>query len=296
MIEILISPQLAFSALVLGSLYSLIALGLNLVYGTMRLLNIAHGDLIMVGAYATFWFFTLTGMSPLVGLPLVAGIASVIGVILYFSIFRRQLSGIDRVERIEANSLLLFFGVSVILQNTVAMMFSGSPRAYQFLDTVYEVSGLMMTGNRVAILVIAAILLTSVVIFLTRSQYGLSISALIQNQTAARVVGINVSRLQFVSFISGFALAGIAGALVSMTEQISPFMGFPFTIAAFVVIILGGLGNVKGGIIAGMLLGFVEIYVVVLTSANFRSMLIYGLFVGILLLRPEGLLGKTRRH
>tara|TARA_B100000686_G_C16786192_1_gene975421 strand:- start:1387 stop:2277 length:891 start_codon:yes stop_codon:yes gene_type:complete len=296
MIEILISPQLAFSALVLGSLYSLIALGLNLVYGTMRLLNIAHGDLIMVGAYATFWFFTLTGMSPLMGLPLVAGIASVIGVILYFSIFRRQLSGIDRVERIEANSLLLFFGVSVILQNTVAMMFSGSPRAYQFLDTVYEVSGLMMTGNRVAILVIAAILLTSVVIFLTRSQYGLSISALIQNQTAARVVGINVSRLQFVSFISGFALAGIAGALVSMTEQISPFMGFPFTIAAFVVIILGGLGNIKGGIIAGMLLGFVEIYVVVLTSANFRSMLIYGLFVGILLLRPEGLLGKTRRH
>ncbi len=296
MTEILISPQLAFSALVLGSLYSLIALGLNLVYGTMRLLNIAHGDLIMVGAYATFWFFTLTGMSPLVGLPLVAGIAAAIGIILYFSIFRRQLSGIDRVERIEANSLLLFFGVSVILQNTVAMMFSGSPRAYQFLDTVYEVSGLMMTGNRLATLVIAAILLTSVVLFLSRSQYGLSISALIQNQTAARVVGINVSRLQFVSFISGFALAGIAGALVSMTEQISPFMGFPFTIAAFVVIILGGLGNIKGGIIAGMLLGFVEIYVVVLTSANFRSMLIYGLFVGILLLRPEGLLGKTRRH
>lgn len=296
MIEILISPQLAFSALVLGSLYSLIALGLNLVYGTMRLLNIAHGDLIMIGAYTTFWIFTLTGIPPFVGLPLAAGIAAAIGAILYFSIFRRQLSGIDRVERIEANSLLLFFGVSVILQNTVAMMFSGSPRAYQFLDTVYEVSGLMMTGNRLAILIIAAIVLTSVVIFLTRSQYGLSISALIQNQTAARVVGINVSRLQFVSFISGFALAGIAGALVSMTEQISPFMGFPFTIAAFVVIILGGLGNIKGGIIAGMLLGFVEIYVVVLTSANFRSMLIYGLFVGILLLRPEGLLGKTRRH
>jgi len=296
MIEILISPQLAFSALVLGSLYSLIALGLNLVYGTMRLLNIAHGDLIMIGAYTTFWIFTLTGIPPFVGLPLAAGIAAAIGAILYFSIFRRQLSGIDRVERIEANSLLLFFGVSVILQNTFAMMFSGSPRAYQFLDTVYEVSGLMMTGNRLAILIIAAIVLTSVVIFLTRSQYGLSISALIQNQTAARVVGINVSRLQFVSFISGFALAGIAGALVSMTEQISPFMGFPFTIAAFVVIILGGLGNIKGGIIAGMLLGFVEIYVVVLTSANFRSMLIYGLFVGILLLRPEGLLGKTRRH
>ena len=89
-------------------------------------------------------------------------------------------------------------------------------------------------------------------------------------------------------------LWGVAGALISMTEQISPFMGFPFTIVAFVVIILGGLGNIKGGIAAGLLLGFVEIYVVVLTSANFRSILIYGLFVGVLLLRPQGLFGKTR--
>ncbi len=294
--DVLSSPQLVFSALVLGSLYSLIALGLNLVYGTMRLLNIAHGDLIMVGAYASFWFFTLSGISPLVGLPLVAVITATLGLVLYFGIFRHQLSGIERVEQIEANSLLLFFGVSVLVQNIVAMAFSGSPRAYRFLDNVYEFSGLMMTGNRIAVLLIAAILLISVAIFLTRSQYGLSISALIQNQNAARIVGINVSRLQLISFVAGFALAGIAGVLVSMTEQISPFMGFPFTIAAFVVIILGGLGNIKGGIIAGMLLGFAEIYVVVLTSANFRSMLLYGLFVGILLLRPEGLLGKTRRR
>ena len=250
----------------------------------------------MVGAYASFWFFTLSGISPLVGLPLVAVITATLGLALYFGIFRHQLSGIERVEQIEANSLLLFFGVSVLVQNIVAMAFSGSPRAYRFLDNVYEFSGLMMTGNRIAVLLIAAILLISVAIFLTRSQYGLSISALIQNQNAARIVGINVSRLQLISFVAGFALAGIAGVLVSMTEQISPFMGFPFTIAAFVVIILGGLGNIKGGIIAGMLLGFAEIYVVVLTSANFRSMLLYGLFVGILLLRPEGLLGKTRRR
>ena len=107
--DVLSSPQLVFSALVLGSLYSLIALGLNLVYGTMRLLNIAHGDLIMVGAYASFWFFTLSGISPLVGLPLVAFITATLGLALYFGIFRHQLSGIERVEQIEANSLLLFF-------------------------------------------------------------------------------------------------------------------------------------------------------------------------------------------
>jgi len=292
--DLLLSPQLLFSALVLGSTYALVALGLNLVYGTMRLLNIAHGDLIMVGAYAAFWFFTLSGLSPIIGLPLIALICAGLGLILYFAIFRHQLENVHPVERIEANSLLLFFAVSVIVQNVVALSFSGSPRAYRHLDEVYYLLGVSMTGNRIAALVVAVTLLSAVVLFLNRSHYGLSISALIQNKTAAKIVGINVSKIQILSFTIGFAIAGVAGALISMTEQISPFMGFPFTIVAFVVIILGGLGNIKGGIAAGLLLGFVEIYVVVLTSANFRSILIYGLFVGVLLLRPQGLFGKTR--
>ncbi|MFT7533893.1 MAG: branched-chain amino acid transport system permease protein [Gammaproteobacteria bacterium] len=294
MIDLLLSPQLLFSALVLGSTYALVALGLNLVYGTMRLLNIAHGDLIMVGAYGAFWFFTLSGLSPVIGLPLIALICAALGLTLYYCIFRHQLENVRPIERVEANSLLLFFAISVIVQNVASLAFSGSPRAYRHLDTVYHVVGVSMTGDRIVVLLVAVILLCGVVLFLNRSHYGLSISALIQNQTAAKIVGINVSRIQLLSFTIGFALAGVAGALISMTEQISPFMGFPFTIVAFVVIILGGLGNIKGGIAAGLLLGFVEIYVVVLTSANFRSILIYGLFVGVLLLRPQGLFGKTR--
>ena len=292
--DVLASPQLLFSALVLGSVYALIALGLNLVYGTMRLLNIAHGDVIMVGAYAAFWFFSLSGVSPLVGLPLIALASACLGLLFYHAIFRHQLDNVRPVERVEANSLLLFFGVSVIVQNTVALAFTGSPRAYRHLDSVHELFGVAMTGNRIAVLVVAAALLSGVVLFLNRTHYGLSLSALIQNKTAARIVGIDVSRIQLASFTAGFAIAGVSGALVSMTEQISPFMGFPFTIAAFVVIILGGLGNIRGGIAAGLLLGFVEIYVVVLTSANFRSILLYGLFVGVLLLKPEGLFGKAR--
>jgi branched-chain amino acid transport system permease protein len=293
-LDIVFSPQLLFSALVLGALYALIALGLNLVYGTMRLLNIAHGDLVMLGAYAAFWLITLTGISPLAGLPLIAALTALVGMVLYRVLFRGQLDSGQPPARIEANSLLLFLGISVIVQNTVALAFTASPRAYQHLDTVYHVAGVAMTGNRIAALLVALAVVGGVAVFLRASLYGLAITALIQNREAARIVGIDVSRVQLASFALGFAVAGIAGALISMAEQISPFMGFPFTIAAFVVIILGGLGNIPGGIVAGLMLGFVEIYAVALTSANYRSIILYGIFVGILLVRPQGLFGKAR--
>lgn len=293
--EFIFSPQLLFSALVLGALYALIGLGLNLVYGTMRLLNVAHGDIVMVGAYAAFWIFTLTGISPIIGLPLIAGITATFGVALYYFLFRFQLEGAHSLDRIEANSLLLFFGISVIVQNVVALAFTNTPRAYRHLDDVYTVYGIAMTGSRIAVLLVALLVLAGVLIFLNRTLYGLAIKALIQNRVAAQIVGINVPRVQVASFALGFAVAGIAGALISMAEQISPFMGFPFTIAAFIVIILGGLGNIAGGIVAGILLGFVEIYAVVLTSANYRSILLYGIFVAVLLVRPQGLFGKVRQ-
>ncbi|MDP6843784.1 MAG: hypothetical protein QGH73_19100, partial [Rhodospirillales bacterium] len=124
--------------------------------------------------------------------------------------------------------------------------------------------------------------------------YGLAIKALIQNPMAAAIVGVKIKRVQLVSFCLGFGLTGLAGVLLSMTEQISPFMGFPFTIAAFVVIILGGLGNLTGGIAAGYFLGFLQIYGVALTSPTYESVLLYGVFVLILLVRPQGFLGGWR--
>lgn len=291
----LLSGQLLFAVSVLGSLYALIALGLNLVYGTMRLLNIAHGDLVMIGAYAAFWCFTLTGLSPLYGLPLIALLTAGFGLALYHALLRGQLAPERPVARVEANSLLLFFGLSVVIQNIAALLFTSTPRAYRHLDDVYRLGDIAMTGNRIATLAVAVAAVVVVAVLLKRSILGLSIKALIQHREAARVVGINVSRVQAISIALGFGAAGLAGALVSMAEQISPFMGFPFTIAAFVVIIMGGLGNVTGGILAGFLLAAVEIYAVALTSSNVRSILLYGIFVAVLLLRPQGLLGKARR-
>lgn len=292
--ETILSGQLLFSALVIGSVYALTGLGLNLVYGTMRLLNIAHGDLAMLGAYLAFWLFNLGQVSPLLAAPLAVIGAAGLGALAYFGLFRRQIERAPTVEKLEANSLLLFLGLSVIVQNLASLAFTASPRAVTYLDAIYRIGGVSMTGNRLVMLGVSALICVGTAIFLRRSVYGLAIKALIQNRSAASVVGVNVGRVQLASMMLGFGLAGLAGALLSMTEQISPFMGFPFTIAAFVVIIMGGLGNLLGGVLAGFLLGFVEIYGVVLTSSNARSIILYGVFVGVLLLRPQGLLGGRR--
>lgn len=292
--DIIFSGQLLFSALVIGSIYALTGLGLNLVYGTMRLLNIAHGDIVMLGAYVAFWLFSLAQISPLLAAPLAVIGAAGLGAAAYLWLFKRQIETTSAVAKLEANSLLLFFGLSVVIQNLASLAFTASPRAVTYLDTVYRVGGVSMTGNRLLMLGVSVLICVITALFLRYSLYGLAIKALIQNRDAASLVGVNVRRVQIASFMIGFGLAGLAGTLLSMTEQISPFMGFPFTIAAFIVIIMGGLGNLMGGILAGFLLGFVEIYGVVLTSSNARSIILYGVFVGVLLLRPQGLLGGRR--
>ena len=292
--DVLLSGQLLLAALVTGFLYALVALGLNLIYGTMRLLNIAHGELVMLGAYVAYWLFTLAGISPLVSMAVAAALGAGLGWIAYRGIFRGAIVSTSVLERLEANSLLLFFGLSVIVQNVAALAFTASPRAVAYMDNVIRVGDISMTANRLLTIGIAVTLCAATVIFLRANIYGLAIQALIQNRDAAKIVGVKVERVQLLSFMIGFGIAGLAGVLLSMTEQISPFMGFPFTIAAFVVIIMGGLGNLTGGIIAGFLLGFVEIYGVVLTSPNARSIILYGVFVAVLLLRPQGLLGGRR--
>ncbi len=292
--DLIFSGQLLFAALVLGAAYALIALGLNLVYGTMRLLNIAHGDIIMIGGYVAFWMFTLADISPLVAMIVAAALSAAIGAAVYYGLFARQLGSGLVIERIEANSLLIFFGVSVIIQNTVSFAFTASPRAYQYMDFVYEFGGASMTANRLVTLFVTLVICFLVIIFLRANIYGLAIKALIQNPTAAAIVGVKVKRVQLVSFCLGFGLTGLAGVLLSMTEQISPFMGFPFTIAAFVVIILGGLGNLTGGIVAGFFLGFLQIYGVAMSSPTYESVLLYGVFVLILLIRPQGFFGGRR--
>src|SRR5258707_1282346 len=196
------------------------------------------------------------------------------------------------LARIEANSLLVFFGISVIIQNLTALAFSANERSYVWLDHVVRFGEVGVTANRLVALVIALAACGACLAFFRLSIAGLAIRALIQQRDAAALAGIDVDRVNLQVFALGFALAALAGVLVSMSEQVSPFIGFPFTISAFVIVILGGLGNLYGGMLGALILAVVEVYGVALTSASFRSILVYAVFIAILLLRPAGLLGR----
>ncbi len=291
----LLSGQLLIAALVLGAVYGLVALGLNLIYGTMRLLNVAHGEILMLGGYLAYWMFTLTGVGPLVSMFIAAALAALLGAGVYRYLCRRILRTAKLVAQIEANSLLVLFGVSIILQNVVALWFTATARAYPYLDQIIPFGGFQVTANRLVVLAIGLAVCTGCVLFFRFSMTGLAIRALIQHPEAAALVGIDVERTRMISFSLGFAIAGLAGCLISMLEHLTPFMGFPYTIAAFVVIILGGLGNIFGGMAGALLLGVIEVYGVALTSTAMRSILIYGVFIAVLVWRPQGLFGARRQ-
>ena len=288
------SSQLLIAALVAGSVYALIALGLNLVYGTMRLLNVAHGEIVMIGAYVAYWAITLLGISPIIAIFIAIPIAAALGMAFYFGIFKRAMRSREFMERIEANSLLVFFGTSVILQNVAALLFTPDQRGYHYADRIVHFADAQLPINKLIVLAIAGLVCIGAIVFFRVSTLGVAIKALIQQREAAALVGIPVARIDLICFCAGFAIAGLAGVLVSMTEEISPYMGFPFTITAFVVVILGGLGNVFGSLFGGLLLGVLETFGVALTAPSYRSIMIYGVFIAVLLLRPQGLFGAGK--
>lgn len=294
MIDTLLSGQLAVAALVTAASYALVALGLNLVYGTMRLLNVAHGDLVMLGGYGGYWLFTLLGISPLLALFFTAAAAGLLGVGLYRGFFRRMLLAGRPTARVESNSLLMFFGISIILQNVAALAFTATPRGYQYLNGVITIGNVDLTANKLAATLVAVALIGAVFLFLRLHPWGLAMRGLIEQREAAAVVGVNIDGVQTASFVVGFASAAVAGTLISMSDEVTPFMGFPFTITAFVVVIMGGLGSPGGGIVAALVLGVVETYGVALTSSTWSSILLYGVFVAVLLFRPQGFFGSGK--
>jgi len=291
--SVLLSGQLLAAALALASLYALVAMGLNLVYGTMRLLNIAHGEFVMLGGYVTYWSFTRLGISPLLSMVIAPALGACLGIFIYVVLFRRLLRSPKLAARVEANSLLTFFGVSVIFQNVMALLFTSTQRGYVYLDQVINIGDVAMTANRLVMFGVASSACFLCLAFFRYTRAGSAVRAVIQQRDAAALVGIDIDRLNVMVFALGFALAALAGVLVSMVQEITPFIGFPFTISAFVIITLGGLGNLFGSLLGALLLAAVEVYGTAIISSSFRSILVYGVFIAVLLIKPQGLLGRA---
>lgn len=287
--------QIISAGLIIGGIYALIAVGLNLIYGTMRLLNIAHGELIMLGAYTTYWLYTLYGVSPLISMIIVMGISGLLGLVVCKIIFLPIIKTTRSIVVLESNSLLIFFGLSIIFSNLASLFWTADIRGYSYMTKVVEIAGVPLMYNRLLALVVSLIVCIISYLFIQMTMTGKAIRSLIQDREASQLVGINTGFIYFVSFGIAFAMAGLAGCLLSMFYEITPFMGLPYTIIAFIVIVLGGLGNIFGSLLGGFFLGLLETIGVSLTSPGLRPILSYSVFILVILLRPEGIFSRKGR-
>ena len=284
--------ELAASGLITGGIYAVVALGLNLQYGLMRIMNISHGEFLMVGAYLTWLAHTVLGINPVLFLPVVALVLFVAGLGIYRVCFRRIANTSPSVEVIEARSLLVGFGLMYLVQNAAYMAWGADLRGYSFLADPVEIAGARFAGNSLLAFGFAVAASLAMIAVLRFTLFGKAVRAMMQSPTGAQLVGIDTRVLHPAVFGAGLALAGVAGALLSMVYEITPGMGEPYTVTALIVITLGGLGSAVGCLAGGFLLGLVEAFGMHFTSPSLKMLLSYAVFIGVLLARPKGMFAR----
>jgi branched-chain amino acid transport system permease protein len=275
----------------IGALYGLAAVGLSLVFGVTKFLNVAHGELLMLGGYTGFWLFTLWGVDPFVSLPLAIVLLVVIGAIVYKLLFSRMVK-LDEGAKIQ-NTLLVGFGLGLILQNLALRFFSADTRSVTtaYSGAVWTILGVRFPVVRVASMVIALVVIIAVQLFLRRTYTGKALRATVENWEAATLMGIDIHRVYLLSFVIGAALAGVAGCLVSVGYSVDPAMGMSWTLKSLVVMVLGGLGSFVGTFVGGIILGLTESATGYFLSLTYKEVVGLVLFLLVLVFRPQGLFG-----
>lgn len=287
-----IAQNLAFGVFV-GSIYGVAAAGLALVFGVLKLLNVAHGELLMFGGYITFWLFSLWGFDPFLSLLITVPILFVVGIALDRLVFRRlvRLGGEARIK----NSLLVSFGLALILQNLALQLFTADERTVQlsYSGAGLDIFGVSLPYTRLISLLATFLAVMALHLFLHRTYPGKAVRAVAEDGESAALAGIDVRLVYLYTMGIGAALAGLAGSLVVVGYGIEPSIGLSWTLKALVVIILAGTGSVLGAFPAGLLLGLVEAISGVAFGAIYRETAGLVLFLIVLVLRPNGLFGRA---
>lgn len=284
--------ELIFSGLITGGIYALVALGLNLQYGLMRILNIAHGEFLMLGAYLTWMVQTSFGISPLLMIPVSFVVLMGLGLVIHWLCFRRLTATSPNIDIFEARGLLVAFGLMFLIQNLVSSIWGGELRGYDYMADPVVMGGAQFAGNKLLVFAMALIFSLCLMVLLRKTLLGKGVRALMQSQVGAQLVGINTRTLHPLMFGIGLGLSGLAGCLLSMAYTISPAMGEPYTVTALIVITLGGFGSMGGALAGGLLLGVIEAFGMHFTNPSLKALLSYVVFIGVLLLRPKGLFTK----
>ena len=282
--------DLAISAILLAGLYATMAYGLGLIYGVLRVVNLAHGGVIMAGAYLGWWLHGRLGLDPYLSIPIVVVVAFAFGAVLYRVLVRH----LPRGAAGGPASLLLLFGVWLVLRNGAYLLFTGNDHA---LRTSYSTRALPFLGtwvsvNRVAVLAIALVVPAALHVLLRRTYLGKAIRAVAQNADSCTLVGVDVERIYTVTFGIGTALAGLAGLLSATLFAFNPAFGAGELLKSFVVVVLGGLGSIVGTAVAALILAVIEVFAILVLPSYLTAAVGFVMLVVVLVVRPGGLFGE----
>ncbi|MFQ5691791.1 MAG: branched-chain amino acid ABC transporter permease [Nitrospinota bacterium] len=277
--------QVMVGGLLWGGMYALIALGLTLIFGVMRVLNVAHGELVMLGGYVTYWLFQLAGLHPLLTLLVSMPVLFGLGVLLQKFFISRT------VGQPELSSLLLTFGIGILIVNLAQYFWTTDFRSVPYYSGSFSLWGIGLPQARVIGFALALGITVAAFAFLKTTRIGKAIRATSENRQVAQVCGIDVRRIDRLTFGLGGALAGAAGSLVIIILAIYPEVGPQLTLKAFAIVVLGGLGSYFGAFLGGLIMGLAEALAGYVIAANIEDAVSYLILVLVLLVRPSGLLG-----
>ena len=280
--------QIVLNGVLLGGLYACMAISFSLIWGVMNIINLAHGSMMLVGAYVTYTLHSRFGMDPVLSIPFSAATLFIMGYALQRLVFNRV------VMTSIFLTLILTFGLDMVLINLNIALFTADVRSITtwYSGTALEIGGVRLAYTRILVFVLALLLTLALHHFLKWSRTGRAIRATAQDPKVARVMGINTARIYAITFGLGSAMAGATGSLITIVYAFSPVIGDPFTLKSFVVVVLGGLGNMFGTILAGIFLGVAENLVSGFVHPGYRDAISFFLLIAILILRPTGFLGR----
>lgn len=282
--------QQMVNGVALGSIYALIALGYTMVYGTIRLINFAHGDIYMMGAFIGFYLITVLEMNLLLAMIITMATTAILGVVIE-RIAYKPLRNSSRVA-----GLITAIGVSYFLQNIMIYFLGPEVRAFPSpLETqIFRVFGLVINSKQILVVAVTIVMMISLHLIVNKSKMGKAMRAVAVDSEAAQLMGIDVDRVISFTFALGSALAGMAGILVGIYyNSIQPTMGVAMGLKAFIAAVIGGVGSIPGAMVGGYLIGVLETIVTVMGGSMYKDAVVYGLLIVILLVLPSGLFGKS---
>ncbi len=282
--------QTLINGLFTGGIYALVSIGLTLIYGVMVIVNFAHGEFLTLGIYTAYWAFTLLGLDPYLSIPIAVVLVGVLGAAIQRGMVQRVL------DAHPLNQIILLVGVSTLLMGLMQFFFGAEPKT---MHVGYETEVIKFLGLRMAIPRLIAFLASMVIsfalyLFLQYTRLGKAIRAVSQSRQAARLVGIDVNVIYMITFAIGTAITAVAGVLLSPNHRMIPTMGQTYSVIAFVVVVLGTMGNFVGAFLGGLIIGVVEAYAGFYLGGDVKIIASMMIFILILLFRPSGLFGRKR--